>query len=172
MDFVDLKPLDTGNIITAAGFAVAFVGLIFAGRQLRAAKEAAEAASRTSEGQFLLNLIPLLKAHDAIHRKLYHGEDWKAGTEPEPAEWLPVSEYMGVLEGIGVLARNDLLDLEVVDRLFGYRVGNLVRDDYIRNLVATSHGWVEFVAFWRALDDIRTKKNRSILCPGHPAPRA
>ena len=172
MDFVDLKPLDAGNIITAAGFAVAFAGLIFAGRQLRASREAAEAARRTTEGQFLLNLIPLLRVHDGIHRKLYHGEAWKAGTQPTRSEWLPVSEYMGVLEGIGVLARMDLVDLDVIDRLIGYRVRNLVRDDYIRGHVEKGHAWEEFVAFWRALDEVRTKNGRSILCPGHPAPSA
>jgi hypothetical protein len=112
-----------------------------------------------------------LKNHDEVHTKLYSGQDWKHGAQPTFDEWLPVSKYMGLLEGIGVLARNHLIDLQVTERLVSYRVGELVSDEYIRSVVETDPAWVEFRGFWRSLDEVRKQQKRPILCPGHEAPR-
>jgi hypothetical protein len=147
---------DTGTIIglglTGAGLVFTGIGLTFAGMQLRVAQ-------RTAHGEFLLNLDEMFWHHDKTHRRLRPGGDWsKKGTGPSEEDfeaWTDVESYMGLFERINVLVKEGIIDLDTVNRFYGYRISNIVNNDRIREgkleNPKTKGGWRDFIELARAL---------------------
>jgi hypothetical protein len=118
------------------------VGIWYAGRQLRESRLA-------SRGGFLLELDDAFVRHGDIHRRLRPGGDWAGtGRGPDTAdEWIAVEDYMGLFERIEVLIEGGILDAALVDRLYGYRVSNIVANRTIRQtkLIDGRKGWTDFL---------------------------
>jgi hypothetical protein len=133
-----------GLAIALCGLLVALGGFIYAGRQLLHSQ-------RSAQGTFLLDLQEVLRQHDDVHRKLDSdaGEHWA----PSDDEWPAIEAYMGVFERVELLVENKILDIETVDRLYSYRVINIVRNDRIRTekLVEKAEFWPDFFRLWESL---------------------
>jgi hypothetical protein len=199
---VDADPLSTGDIITIVSVLIAGIGVFFGARyakrqldaaheQLSAAREQLEAGQAqlvagqaqlkrqtlTARGQFLLSLHERFREHDPIHLRLRSRSTdfaWWADDQPTRAEWAAVEAYMGLFERVWVLVKDGSIDIEVIDRLYGYRVRNIVKNDRIRAAKlensALARDWVDFIELWRALDDVHRSRLGTDLWAGHPAP--
>jgi hypothetical protein len=134
-----------GLVLALGGLLVALGGFIYAGRQLFLSQ-------RSARGSFLLDVEEMLRHHDHVHTKLDSkgGADWNPATE----EWPAVEAYMGVFERIQLLIEERILELGTVDRLYSYRVLNIVSNDYIRKekLVEKAQFWPDFCRLWHSLE--------------------
>ena len=147
--------------VAAAGLLVAFFGLWYAGRQLRQARLSAAAS-------LLLQLDDAFARHRDVHLKLRPGGDWAGSSEhPNSAELPPVEEYMGLFERIEVMLESDMLDTSVVDRLYGYRVANILDNHPIRvtKLIERSKGWRDFLLLVERLEATGRKFHDGATCP-------
>jgi hypothetical protein len=129
-------------IISAVGVAGAVAGLWYGALQLRHTRSSARAS-------FLLDLDSSFAQHVEVHRLLRPGGAW-AGTGKGPTtadEWIAVEDYMGLFERIEVLIEGGVLVASLVDRLYGYRVSNIVANPVVRDqkLIAGADGWQDFL---------------------------
>jgi hypothetical protein len=159
--------LKVGDYITLGGVLVAGVGLTFAGLQLKAAQTVAK-------GQFLLSLGPPFRDYVALHARLRAGGQWWASEERQPSneDWAELEQYMGLFERMWILVQDNSLDLGVVDRLYAYRLGNIVKNDHIRGLKLEreASGWTDFIRLWHALEAYRSAHGKQALYKGAPQP--
>ena len=142
-----------GSIATAAGSIAAGVGLITAAIGLKY-------TAKIAHGDFLLHLDEMFWHHDKTHRRLLpeRGE-WgrpEMGPPPDDSEaWADIESYMGLFERIKVLVDGGIIDRDTVNRLYGYRVSNIVRNSVIRRAKlehpTTKGGWTSFIALATSL---------------------
>lgn len=169
--------------ISGCGLLFAAAGLFYSAQQLKAAKKIAQ-------GDFLLHLDEMFRRHDRVHRRLRPGGDWHLSQDgPANAdEWADVDSYMGLFERIKILVDNNIIDLDTIERLYGYRIYNIVANDTIReqkissfyprlkqsrvvrqwteletweNLKAQereNHPWCKFVELWDAIQGHRQNR--------------
>jgi len=146
---------DYQNIFSLIGLILTGSGLVYAGIQLRASKKIAR-------GEFLLRLDEMFQQHNETHTRLRPGGIWaSAGKGPATNEdWIAVEKYMGLFERIKVLMDDGIVDLATIDRLYGYRVFNLVANDIIRTVKLEGkvrEYWQDFIELHRALEKSRQK---------------
>ncbi|HXU36336.1 MAG TPA: hypothetical protein VN937_08215 [Blastocatellia bacterium] len=68
---------------------------------------------------------------------------------------------MGLFERIKVLVDDGIVDLATIDKLYGYRVFNIVANDVIRKGKLEgqrAEHWKGFIELWDALKDRRRKE--------------
>ena len=69
--------------------------------------------------------------------------------------WADVDGYMGLFEMVKVLVDGKVIDLVTVNRLYGYRITNIVRNEKIRQQKldnpATRSDWHDFIELAKAL---------------------
>ena len=135
--------------IVAAG---ALASLIYAGFQLRATK-------RSAQGGFLLRFDQMLDRYDEVHKRLRPGGCWASG-RIEDHEWPDIERYMGLFERIKVLIDDGFIDLEIFDRLYGYRIDNIRINPQIKEekLIKRAYGWKYFIELAEALDQHRRRR--------------
>ncbi len=125
-------------IVTAVGSVAAVIGIAFVWFQVRASQQIAK-------GEFLLHLAELLRAHDPAYQVLMTTTDW----EPEKAgvSALDMENYMSLFEQFKILIDYGIIDLEVFDRLYGYRIILIVVNDWIHqhHLGKNAVGWPDFI---------------------------
>ncbi|MCB9102631.1 MAG: hypothetical protein H6633_00065 [Anaerolineales bacterium] len=92
--------------------------------------------------------------------KLRPGGIWSDGESgpTSPADWVAVEKYMGLFERVKVLIDNGLVDIDTIDKLYGYRVINIVANKviYHKKIKDEAEAWQKFIELWHAL-----KKNHS-----------
>jgi hypothetical protein len=138
---------------------------------------AAEGAKAAAAGGLLFEIDRALAAFDDVHTALRPGgPGWFGGgmgTRPSRERWVPVERYMGTFERIHALVEAGLLDIELVEELYGYRVSNLVRDDnvYRNKLVANANGWRRFIQLWSDLDEASKRRKKQSLARRSPTQR-
>jgi hypothetical protein len=66
-----------------------------------------------------------------------------------------VEAYMGVFERIQLLIDEKILDLDTVDRLYSYRILNIVSNERIwkEKLVEKEQFWPDFTRLWHSLEE-------------------
>jgi hypothetical protein len=133
-----------GLAVALCGLLLAMGGFSYAGRQLLHSQ-------RSAQGAFLLDLEGMLRQHDEVHTKLDSptGRAWA----PSDDDWPAIEAYMGVFERIQLLVDRKILDIETVDRLYSYRVINIVLNDRIRSgkLDEKAAFWPDFFELWKGL---------------------
>ena len=114
-------------IATIIGLVLIAIGLIYTGYQIHGSKTAAR-------GEFLLHLDEMFQQHNETHTRLRPGGLWGDGkTGPASVEeWVAVERYMGLFERINILVEDKIIDIDTVDRLYGYRVINISRNKIIQ----------------------------------------
>ncbi len=149
---------DLISLIGLTGLALTGVGLLLARRQLKASYRQAQVSQRIASGQFLLQLDEMFWHHDKTHRRLRPGGEWtKPGAGPSSHDdWVDVELYMGLFERIQVLEERGILQADTVDRLYGYRISNIIRNAKIRKRklgdTRTRLGWKGFIALATKID--------------------
>lgn len=166
-----------GQLEAAKGqLAAASEQLTAANGQLAAAKEQLREGQKIAYGDFLLRLDEAFQRHQDVHTKLRPGGEWsKLGPDgkwrekedgPEfPKEGPAVEGYMGLFERVQLLRAKDLIDIDTVNRLYGYRLFNIVENStiYEEKLVKLGYGWIDFIKLWKALCAVETNKGKK--CP-------
>jgi hypothetical protein len=145
-------------VAAVVGAPLAAAALLVGARQLVRGR-------RASEAQFLLSLDDAFRHHVDTHMKFRPASTeppdvvggW-CGPEaigPETDEDLAdVEAYMGLFERVNVMIDRGLIDADVVDRLYGYRVGNLLSNPRVvdAKLRDQAAGWQEFIALAAKLE--------------------
>lgn len=133
---------DCANLATTISAPTAVFALLFAGMQMRR-------TLAVERGRFMLELERMMATHDRTHLRLRPGGDWcDAGAGPETSEeWAQVEDYMGLFEHCEILIRSGLLGSTMFDRMFGYRISNILNNSKIVHikLVEEKEGWNDFL---------------------------
>jgi|SRR5215217_7745870 len=117
---------------------------------------AAEGAKAAAAGGLLFEIDRALATFDDVHTALRPGGGgWFPKNQPPSADhWVRVERYMGTFERIHALVEAGLLDIALVEEIYGYRIANLVDDEtvYAEKLLANARGWTRFIELWSDLD--------------------
>jgi hypothetical protein len=148
-----LEPLSTDNLVTLAigvlGFGATLIGLRFAYGQLVEGKEVAEQTQQVNKGQFLLQLDEAFRQFDDVHRSLMKPSEPDPAWTPPEDNWTRVVLYMGLFERCKILIDYGLLDPEIFERQYGYRLRRIVATQTILEQClnpSTIAGWTDFLA--------------------------
>ncbi len=145
------------EIVTIVGLPLTVAGLFFAGYQMRASYRQLKVAQRIAGSDFILRFDEMLfQHHDKVHQLLRPGGDWaEKGRGPgSPEDWVPVERYMGMFERIKVLLDDDLIDIDSVERFYGYRIRNI-----FANTVILEKKKLKTPAQWEKLSKAEKEKN-------------
>ena len=152
-----------GLIISGIGLILTAAALFYAGTQFRASQ-------RVAAGDFLLRVDEMLfTQHNDVHTFLRPGGKWAggAGAPSSPEEWNMLERYMGMFERVKVLLDDGLLDVDAVERFYGYKIRNVVANQEIvrvKRLHAEvewtklgrserkRHPWKHFIELWHDLE--------------------
>ncbi|MDQ6803513.1 MAG: hypothetical protein M3065_00805 [Actinomycetota bacterium] len=97
-----------------------------------------------------------------------HDPDWQPSDDHEG---FTLARYMGFVERIGLLVRDEILDLPTVDTAYGWRIQWLVENHAARKRLMTKPAaWQEFNSLWRELDAARESTGLAPICPGCAPP--
>lgn len=149
--FPKLESISTaaGTLVAGVGLMLTGFGLVYTARQLRLSRHVAEAES-------YLRIDELLHHYRDVYLKLFPEGKWGHGRNgPVSAEDLcDVVMYMGLFERVKVLVDRKMIDLDVIKRLYGYRIKHIVNNPVIfkRKCVEQVNGWRDFVELCRTLD--------------------
>lgn len=145
------------GLAACIGVPIALIGLFYAVRQLRAGQKIAK-------GDFLLRLDDAFQRHQEVHTRLRPGGMWadEVHGPTTQAEWIMVEQYMGLFERIKVMVDDGIIDVDTVDRLYGYRLFNIVGNPIIRRekLELEAANWGDFIGLWQALEARRAATAR------------
>lgn len=132
--------------------------------QLEVANEQLEVGQKAARGDFLLRLDEAFRYHQEVHVKLRFGGAYPevVGALEFPKDWPAIESYMGLFERIQVLVEEKIIDIDVVDRLYGYRLFNIVNNPIIHQvkLVELGDGWIDFIKLWKALADLESNTDK------------
>ena len=138
----------SSDVVTQVGLLLTFIGLVYTAEQIRRGRKVAQ-------GEFLLRLDELFQSHNDVHEKLRPGGEWaKENAGPStPDEWVKVELYMGLFERVQILIEDGIIRRKIFERLYGYRVGNIVKNQRIKveKLEKRSEGWKDFIALAHSL---------------------
>jgi hypothetical protein len=150
--FYAKEQLDAAN----GQLAAASKQLTAANGQLEAAKEQLREGQKIAYGDFLLRLDEAFQRHQDVHIKLRFGGESPKGRLRFPKDWPAIESYMGMFERVQLLLEKDLIDIGTVNRLYGYRLFNIVVNPtiYQEKLVNLGYGWKDFIKLWKALADL------------------
>jgi hypothetical protein len=112
------------------GFPIALAALAYAAWQLRL-------SAKIARGQFLLELKGMVARHDDIYHKVTPEGPYAAGhSQPvTPEEWSRLVDYLGFFESCEFLIQNGSLTASTFKTLFGYRLRNLAKLDYVISMI-------------------------------------
>lgn len=140
------------------GLILTAIGLFYAGFQINASKKIAR-------GEFLLRLDEMFKQHNEVHVSLRPKGKWadkKTGPKSDSSEdWAAVEQYMGLFERINILVEDKIVSIEIIDRLYGYRVTNILNNDIIRRekIESEAESWRNFIKLQEKLE--KNRRDRS-----------
>jgi hypothetical protein len=149
-----------GSIGSVATAVVAIRALVFAKRQVIEAQRQLRQSQALGHGDFLLRLDEALERHVKVHMLLQPDFAWgkNKGGPGSPDDWFLVTSYMGCFERVNFLIESRIEELEIVDKLYGYRVYNLVSNDIIRRKKLEDKErapyWEEFIKLWLSLKSL------------------
>jgi hypothetical protein len=123
-------------------------------------------SKKNSRGDFLLRLDEAFQLHRDVRANLGPGGRWYRGEHgPKfPEDDAEVQTYMGLFERIHLLIEEGIINIDTVDRLYGHRFFFIVTNPiiYQERLVKHTQDWTDFIKLWKALEQSRLKKNRSL----------
>lgn len=124
------------------------VSLIYIGRQVRVTRQ-------QTKGEFLLALDAQFERTNDVTLRLVRETEYK----PVGDEWLPVWRLMSVFERINIMMEDQILDVDIIDRLHGFRLTRLIANDAIyERLKLSGAEWQDFIDLCYAIADHREQK--------------
>jgi hypothetical protein len=103
----------------------------------------------------MLEIERMLATHDRVHLRLRPGGDW-CGTGIGPTtleERAQVEDYMGLFEHCELLIRSGVINSQMFENLFKYRIENLVANPVIvrEKLILEKDYWIDFIQLVKRL---------------------
>ncbi|PKO01991.1 MAG: hypothetical protein CVU43_10135 [Chloroflexi bacterium HGW-Chloroflexi-5] len=130
------------SIASIFGLLLTSIGLFYTGNQIYRSRKVARA-------EFLLHLDEMLQEYNDVHINLRPGGEWQTkSTGPKNSnEWVPVERYMGLFERINILVNDKIVDIDTIDRLYGYRIINISNNKIINQekLIQEGEEWNDFI---------------------------
>ncbi|MEP7287173.1 MAG: hypothetical protein ABI947_15570 [Chloroflexota bacterium] len=140
--------------VTIADVASLIVALSTTGSLLYIARQVS-VTRRQTKGQFLLALDEQFEKTNGITVRLVNEE----GFHPVSNDWPQVWALMSVFERINIMVDDKILDVGIVDRLYGFRlVSLLANDDIYQRLAATGAEWQDFIDLCYAIANHRQRR--------------
>ncbi len=137
---------DFATVIMALGTVGSFV---YIARQVRVQRQQAK-------GQFILALDAQFEKTNDITKRLVNGQTYV----PEGHDWMLVFALMSVFERINIMFEDKILDIGLIDRLYGFRVVSIIANDAIyQRLASTGAEWQDFIDLCYALAHHRRKRS-------------
>lgn len=119
--------------------------LLYIARQVRITRQ-------QTKGQFLLALDEQFEKSVPITVRVVN----EPGFTPTGSEWPQIWRLMSVFERINIMVEDGILDIGLVDRLYGFQVVSLIANDAIYERVKlTGAEWQDFVDLCHALAGYR-----------------
>jgi hypothetical protein len=123
-------------------------------------------AKKDSRGDFLLRLDEAFRYYQPIHSKLRPKGPWagNSGGPESNEDWIAVEGYMGLFERVQILIEQKVIDIATIERLYGYRVSNIVANTIIYNEKLTGplrNDWSDFVKLWEAVEKARAIRKQT-----------
>jgi hypothetical protein len=127
-----------GIVVTGVGSIAGVIGLLAVFFQLRGSQKIAK-------GNFLLELNEQLVTHEKAYRATMK-LDWTPDMYGVTMDMM--ENYMSLFEQFKVLLDDQIIDFQVVDRLYGYRILVIVLNDHLFNKMLLRYGdaWPDFIA--------------------------
>jgi hypothetical protein len=150
-----------GAISGFLAVAVGVFALWYAAKQVKLGRAQQRSAASSALGQFLLQLDEAFQRHQAAHLNLRPGGQWCDTADRPTDEEMPAAiAYMGLFERIKIMIDHNVLPGDVVNQLYGYRVGNIWSNDRImrEKLVKLSGQWQDFLKLVKCMEDIRKEE--------------
>ena len=127
------------------------VSLIYIGRQVRVTRQ-------QTKGEFLLALDAMIEKSRSIAIRVLNEQGFK----PVGDDWLQIWMLMSVFERINIMLDDQILDIRIIDRLYGFALRGIVANDAIfERLKLTGAEWQDFIELCYALADYRQRKYAS-----------
>jgi hypothetical protein len=149
-----------GSIATAVAAVAAMAALIYARGQINAAQKQLQHSRAIAHGDFLLRLDEAFQRHAKVHMLLQPEFDWgnNKNGPTSPEDWFLVTSYMGLFERVNFLIQSEIENLAIIDKLYGYRVYNIVANNVIRRAKLEdkeiARYWEGFIQLWLQLKSL------------------
>ncbi len=112
-----------------------------------------------TKGQFLLALDEQFEKTNPIMISFLNEPTWT----PVDAEWYPIYQMMSVFERINIMVDDKILDIGIVDRLYGFRLLHIIANDAIyQRLVASGIEWQDFIDLCYVIADYRERHPNAV----------
>jgi hypothetical protein len=139
--------LTIGDIATMLYAFLTLLSLIYVARQVSLTRQ-------QTKGQFLLALDDQFEKTNPISLRLLEEPDFT----PKDNEWIEVWRLMSVFERINVMVEDNILTVDLVDRLHGFRLVKLIENDAIYARVqAAGADWLDFIDLCYTVADYRMR---------------
>jgi hypothetical protein len=125
--------------------------LLYISRQVRVTRQ-------QTKGQFILALDDQFDKSTDITIRLANEPDFK----PVGKDWPEVWQLMSVYERINIMLEDRILDVGIIDRLYGFRLLIIIANDAIyQRLQVTGAEWQDFIDLCYAIADHRQRQGAS-----------
>ncbi len=139
--------------MTISDVASLIVALATTGSLLYISRQVSVTRQQT-KGQFLLALDEQFEKSNGIMIRLVNEE----GFRPVGNEWPEVWRLMSVFERINIMVDDQILDIGIVDRLYGFRLVSLIaNDDVYQRLASSGVEWQDFIDLCYAIVNHRQR---------------
>ena len=136
---------DIGTLILAIATTTS---LIYISRQVNVTRQ-------QTKGEFLLALDEQFEKTNEIALRLVSDPSFV----PVEKEWIEIWRMMSVFERIQIMVEDKILDVNLVNRLFGFRLLYLIENDTIfARLKETGDEWQDFIDLCYAVADQRMRQ--------------
>jgi len=109
---------------------------------------------KQTKGQFLLALDEQFKRSEGILIRLVTEQDFT----PVGVEWAEVWGLMSIFERISIMVEDKILEVGLIDRLYGFQLLNLIGNEHVYQRVKSSGAeWQDFIDLCHAIADHRRR---------------
>ena len=146
---LEITVTDLGTLVLAIATTLS---LIYISRQVNVTRQ-------QTKGQFLLALDEQLEKFNEITLHLINEPSFM----PAGVQWGQVWRLMSVFERINIMVEDRILDVALVDRLYGFRLIAIIGNDAIFDRLKLSGGeWQDFIDLCYAVADHRMQSENVI----------
>ncbi len=129
---------DLASLILAV---VTAISLLYIARQV-------SVSQKQAKGQFILALDEQFAQSREITARFASEPQFR----PEGREWTKVWALMSIFERVSIMVEDKILDLEIVERLWGFVLVRLIENDAVyQRLHATGAEWQDLVSLCHAI---------------------
>lgn len=140
--------------MTLGDFATLMVALATTGSLIYISRQV-NVTRLQAKGQFLLALDAQFKEFNRITLELANTREVFT---PQSADWRDIFGYMGVFERINIMVEDKILDIALVDRLYGFRLIAILANDEVYKMVSLSGAeWQDFILLCRLIAERRRR---------------